>query len=206
MGNIFTLAKLLPCFDFNLDGPLCRVVDKHLQALVLKKKQCITEYGTFDTKRWQNEKIRFYETVVVPTTSRLYRNQGEFCAFIDLAIDKLKHDFPVRRSKVGDGPALEAEVSLRMEKLGWSTEIIGSSGDQGVDIIARKRGRCVAIQCKSYQKPVGNRGVQEVISGALFRGASEKVVISVNGFTKAARSLASVAGVKLLNISEIRKI
>jgi restriction system protein len=79
--------------------------------------------------------------------------------------------------------------------LGYSVSFTPASGDQGVDLIANRQGRRIAIQCKDYKAPVGNDAAQQVFSGAAFYGAQIAFVIAPNGFTPAARRLASTLGV-----------
>ncbi|MEK4035181.1 restriction endonuclease [Methylocystis sp. IM2] len=46
----------------------------------------------------------------------------------------------------------------------WAARVTRASGDQGVDIVAEKRGARIVVQCKKYRKPVGNRAVQEIVA------------------------------------------
>ena len=46
--------------------------------------------------------------------------------------------------------------------MGWKTQVTKASGDQGCDVLAVKGRARVAIQCKYYSKPIGNKGVQEI--------------------------------------------
>lgn len=65
-----------------------------------------------------------------------------------------------------------------------------ASGDQGADILARRHGRTYAIQCKLYQKPVGNAAVQEAFAGRQYYGCDRGMVMTNSTFTKGARELA----------------
>ena len=40
-------------------------------------------------------------------------------------------------------------------------QVTPTTGDHGIDILAKKDGVKYAIQCKRYSKPVGNKAVQE---------------------------------------------
>ncbi|SFI11156.1 restriction endonuclease [Halpernia frigidisoli] len=96
-----------------------------------------------------------------------------------------------------------------LEKLtekGWNVSKTKNGADQGVDLIAKKGKRNVAIQCKKYARPVGNKAVQEVKSGLEFYSLSEGVVISNGDFTKSAKQLASANNIRLLHYLEIEKI
>jgi restriction system protein len=73
-----------------------------------------------------------------------------------------------------------------------------------VDIIAVVGNQRVAIQCKNYKKPVGNRPVQEVYTGARHHGCQQKWVVAPAGFTKGAVDLARSVGVVLFDANSIR--
>lgn len=62
-------------------------------------------------------------------------------------------------------------------------EVTKSSGDHGIDVLAKKEGVKYAIQCKRYSKPVGNKAVQEAYSGKAIYNADVAVVMSNMDFT-----------------------
>ncbi len=95
------------------------------------------------------------------------------------------------------GAQFEWFISYLFSKLGYSTEMTKASGDQGVDVIARKGKAVVAIQAKCYSKPVGNHAIMEAVAGAKYYNATKTIVVTNNGFTKSARELAQVNNVVL---------
>jgi restriction system protein len=88
----------------------------------------------------------------------------------------------------------------------WKTRVTRMSGDQGVDIVAEKRGLRIAIQCKKYSKPVGNQAVQEVVAAMAHVGAQRGVVVTTLGYTPAAERLAASNRVLLLLHSDLGRI
>src|SRR5215210_5847486 len=64
------------------------------------------------------------------------------------------------------GGQFEVFVAQVLRAMGYRTTVLGGSGDQGVDVIATGQDGRVAIQCKNYSKPVGNKPVQEVYAGS----------------------------------------
>src|SRR5829696_3803903 len=71
------------------------------------------------------------------------------------------------------GTQFELYVAGLLRAMRHNTRVLGGSGDQGVDLIVDYFGERVAVQCKNYAKPVGNKPVQEVFAGAkLFDSAS----------------------------------
>lgn len=90
-----------------------------------------------------------------------------------------------------------------LEGQGWQAIVSKASGDQGVDIEARKGGFVVAVQCKRYSSPVGNKAVQEVFAGMANISADAAVVISTAGFTKSAIEIAHKTNVILIDADQI---
>lgn len=102
-----------------------------------------------------------------------------------------------------DGIEFEHWCAAKLEEQGWHTRVSQASGDQGVDIVARQGDFMVAVQCKRYTKPVGNKAVQEVYTGAKNINATGAAVIGTGGYTKSALAVASTTAVELFDASEI---
>lgn len=102
-----------------------------------------------------------------------------------------------------DGFEFEIWCAEQLERQGWDIEATPKSGDQGVDIIVRRDGFTVAVQCKRYTSPIGNAAVQEIHAGRTFVGAKGAIVIGTGGFTKAAKSIATISKVELLDALDI---
>ena len=88
---------------------------------------------------------------------------------------------------------------------GWDANVTKGSGDQGADIIIEKLDRRVVVQCKFYNKAVGNKAVQEVIGAKSFYKANEALVVCSSTFTPSARKLATSSGVNLIHHNEISR-
>ena len=80
-----------------------------------------------------------------------------------------------------------------------NVETTPPSHDYGVDIIADKDGVTYAIQCKCYSDSVGVRAVQEAYAGKDFYGCMVAAVMSNQGFTKNAITMAEKLNVILWN-------
>jgi len=85
----------------------------------------------------------------------------------------------------------------------YSVQLIGGSGDQGVDIIAEKEGCRYAIQCKCYSSNLGNTPIQEVVAGSVFYGCERSAVITNSRFTAGAKALAKANAVLLLDRDDL---
>lgn len=99
----------------------------------------------------------------------------------------------------GDGAQLEVLVADIMRAAGYRVSTPAGAGDQGVDVLAERDGRRIAIQCKNYAAPVGNKPVQEVFAGMAHYGATDGWVVAPEGFTPGAVELARSCNVTLID-------
>jgi restriction system protein len=96
------------------------------------------------------------------------------------------------------GTEFEDYVAARLQRGGWQVTFTSVSGDYGVDLIAQKDGKSVAIQCKRHSKSVGVAAVQQVVAGARHHGCTKSIVVSNQEFTEAAKQLAYTHGCQLI--------
>ncbi len=92
----------------------------------------------------------------------------------------------------------EQFIADLFKKMGYNSYKTKKSGDQGVDVVAEKAGEKIAIQVKHFfQNSVGNKAIQEVVTGKKYYKAQKCMVITNSSFTKAARELAKANDVIL---------
>lgn len=103
-----------------------------------------------------------------------------------------------------DGHAFEDFCATLLKENGFrDVRVTRGSGDQGVDILAKKGQIKYGIQCKCYNSAVGNKAVQEVFSGKTYYNLHVGVVLTNNYFTPSAIDLAEKNGVLLWNRKEL---
>lgn len=94
-----------------------------------------------------------------------------------------------------------------LRKNGFSdVQVTKGSGDQGVDILAKKDGIKYAIQCKNYSSHLGNTPIQEVAAGKVFYNCHVGVVMTNSTFTQGAKALAQATGVLLWDKSVLERM
>jgi restriction system protein len=96
------------------------------------------------------------------------------------------------------GTEFEDYVAARLRRAGWRVEFTPATGDYGVDLIARRDQRSVAVQCKRLGKPVGIAAVQQVVAGARHHDCTKSMVVSNQEFTDAAKRLAYTHNCQLI--------
>jgi HJR/Mrr/RecB family endonuclease len=82
--------------------------------------------------------------------------------------------------------------------LGFTIELTGKSGDQGVDVLACRGPLRVAIQAKRYTDSVGNSAIQQVYAGMAHHQCQRCVVVTTSNFTPGAIALAQSTGCILI--------
>ena len=116
-------------------------------------------------------------------------------------------DHPTADLNSLSGVDFEGYVADKLKKAGFE-DIRGTptTGDQGVDLLARWEGRLVAIQVKRQMGTVGNGAVQEVTAGRQFYGADEAWVVTNSSFSASALALAQKTAVKLVDGAKLNQL
>jgi restriction system protein len=102
------------------------------------------------------------------------------------------------------GIEFEEFVAAQLRTAGWSVTHTASTGDYGVDLVAKKDGTRMAVQCKRLAKAVGVAAVQQVVAGALHHDCDRTVVVTNQTFTKAARQLATTHRCRLVGREQLQ--
>ena len=106
-----------------------------------------------------------------------------------------------------DGYTFEYYCAALLKKNGFNrVRVTQSSGDFGVDVIAWKKHKKYAVQCKRYSGSVGNHAVQEVYSGKDFYNCDCAIVMTNSYFTAAAKETAKKLGVLLWDGRTLSKL
>lgn len=97
------------------------------------------------------------------------------------------------------GNEFEYAIAELFKKMGYFAVVTKASGDQGIDIIAKKEGRKFGIQTKCYGSKVTNTAVQETVAGIVYYECDRGIVITNNHFTPSAIELAGKNNIILWN-------
>lgn len=190
-------------------------IENYLPVLARKKKLLTLkdDYGFVSHDKWNKEKVTFISRVGYdPICNEVYR--GQTPESLSYLIDGWVDDYIRNNNKTND-VAYDPLMSPReyeqycadiLSSAGWEARLTDVTGDQGVDIIAEKKGITLAVQCKKYSTPVGNAAVQEVTSGMRFYGANRCAVVVNTSFTRSAMALANAESVILLHHDELKDI
>jgi hypothetical protein len=99
----------------------------------------------------------------------------------------------------------EQRCAEAMRLAGWSAQTTKASSDQGVDVIAVRSGIRVVLQCKRYNKSVGNKAVQEAFAAKTFANTHYAAVVTNSQYTSSAIALSEKTGVLLLHFTDLTR-
>ncbi len=187
------------------------VIKAHAKALSIKRSQLvyIDTYGLEKKVKWVNEIDYFIDNVLKKEVefidSSAYReklhNVIENCIneYNSENVDSTGHEY----NDDIDPYEYEHFCASVLTKHGWKAQATQASGDQGADVIAEKGDLKVALQCKKYSQPVGNKAVQEVFAAKGWANATHAAVVSNASYTPSAHQLAGKLGVHLLHHDQL---
>lgn len=209
------------------------IICQHRSILGRKLRQLayVDDYGLEVLDGWKRESKYFLENVVLtdpaidslrfqlhrkdPSEDKEHWFHSLYMAKAQELVDyHAKHEWEMRSSESSPSfdsdscsPAeYEQHCAAILEAVGWSSKVVGGTGDQGVDVTATKDGRTLVAQCKKYMSPVGNSAVQEIFTGKQHYAAHYAAVVSNQSYTPAARQLAATTGVLLLHHDQLQNI
>jgi len=184
---------------------------KEYSETLLRKRRnirTIGDYGEVNNESWEKE-IRYFLSKVIAVPEPAMKRVGvHLIRLVDPILDTLGETAPPQLQDVfleSHSPQQYEELCAQeMRIVGYDASLTKASGDQGVDVIARKGAVTVVLQCKMYSLPVGNKAVQEIYAGKKFLEADLAAVVSNQEFTESARQLAQALDVLLLHHSQLR--
>jgi HJR/Mrr/RecB family endonuclease len=92
----------------------------------------------------------------------------------------------------------EFEIARLLQLMGYRADATGGTGDDGVDVFARKDNETIVVQCKRWkQKVIGRSVVDELAGTALRHKASRAILATTSSFSSDAQSAATKHGIDL---------
>lgn len=173
-----------------------------LPHILSAKASSKSKYGGYDYAPVEKEIEEFINVFFPQGSLSFFSRAAPIGILRKIVLGWTSEELPIK-GPPRDGVAFEYWCATELERMGWTCSVSKASGDQGVDIIASKSGLIVAIQCKRFMTPIGNKAVQEVHAGMKHYNANCAVVLGSGGFTKSARELALTTGVQLIDAENL---
>jgi restriction system protein len=104
------------------------------------------------------------------------------------------------------GSEFERFVAKVFQQQGYTTELTGASGDHGIDIILRKHGQVIAVQCKQWGSAIGEPVLRDFYGSILNAGVNKGFLVTSSNFTAQAEAFAQNKPIKLYDIDALIQI
>ena len=189
------------------------IIKKNRKSLAIRRSQTVSldPYGKEDKRVWIDKEIPYF------IAEHINPNVIDAIELDEVTlinkIDKAAKSFDLSKSQTGNkynpkmtGVEYEHFCQEQLRRLKWSVTTTKSSGDQGVDLIAKREGQTIAIQCKRHSKPISNKAVQEIFSGMKYYDIDQGIVISNNKFTASAANLAFKNKIRLIHHDNLESL
>ena len=101
------------------------------------------------------------------------------------------------------GAEFERFVADVFQRQGYTAELTGASGDHGIDIILRKLGQVVAVQCKQWDNAIGEPVLRDFYGAMVNAGVNTGFVVTSSNFTAQAETFAQNKPINLYDIDAL---
>lgn len=85
-------------------------------------------------------------------------------------------------------------------------ETLGGGADGGVDLVLRKEGRTILVQCKRHKSPIGVTVVRELYGVLIDRGAAGAKLVATTNFTPDAVAFAAGKPIELIGSNALLEL
>jgi len=112
------------------------------------------------------------------------------------------HDL-VRILRAMPGVEFERFVADFFRRTGYTAELTASTGDHGIDIILRKLGRVIVVQCKQWDGAVGEPVLRDFYGSMVASRADAGFVVTTSNFTSQAEAFVKDKPIELFDVDAI---
>ena len=104
------------------------------------------------------------------------------------------------------GRRFEQEFAFLYSKLGYEIQLTPTTADRGIDVILRKDGKTIIVQCKAHKKPVSPHVVRDLFGTLVDSHADEAILASISGFTTGVKKFILGKNIRLISLEDIRHL
>lgn len=101
------------------------------------------------------------------------------------------------------GKRFEQELAYLYSKLGYKIQLTPTTADKGIDIILKKNGKTIVVQCKAHKKPVSPHVVRDLYGTLVDSQADEAILASISGFTSGVKDFVVDKPIGLISLEDI---
>lgn len=102
-------------------------------------------------------------------------------------------------------PGIEFErfVADIFRRTGYSAELTAATGDHGIDVILRKLGKVIVVQCKQWDGAVGEPVLRDFYGSMVASRADAGFVVTTSNFTSQAEAFVKDKPIELYDVDAI---
>lgn len=161
---------------------------------------------------WRHDKDQSFRALMKPTQTTKLTAADRFDEVAEYArgvISTLQHHVAESFNAFGSSDTslsphrFEMAVTEQLRRLGATVRHTGQTGDGGVDIEATYNGELYVVQCKRFERPVGSPALRDLIGTVHMQRARLGLLISISGFSNAARQAALDQPIRLFEAREL---
>lgn len=101
------------------------------------------------------------------------------------------------------GLEFEKAFAALCEKMGYNVTLTPPSGDEGVDVILRKDGKKIIVQCKAHSNPVGPAIARELYGSLFHHKADEAWLIALAGVTYGVKDFIKEKPIRVFELNDV---
>jgi HJR/Mrr/RecB family endonuclease len=109
----------------------------------------------------------------------------------------------LQRLRAMSGAEFERFVAHVFQQQGYTVELTGTSGDHGIDMILRKLGQVVAVQCKQWDHAIGEPILRDFYGAMVNAGINTGFVVTSSHFTAQVETFAQHKPITLYDIDAL---
>lgn len=104
------------------------------------------------------------------------------------------------------GLQFESEIARLFLHARYQVAQTPATGDEGIDLVLRKAGKTIVVQCKAHHQPVGPSVVRELYGAMIHARADEAILVSLDRFTRGVFDFAKGKPIQLMSLLDILRL
>ncbi|HEX2947152.1 MAG TPA: restriction endonuclease [Clostridia bacterium] len=105
-----------------------------------------------------------------------------------------------------DGHEFEEVLAALYRRQGYDATVSKQGGDNGIDILLKKNGEIIAVQCKAHKRTIGPTVARDFYGALMHYGYQNGIIASTSGFTYGVHEFVKDKPITLINLNDILKM
>jgi len=102
-----------------------------------------------------------------------------------------------------DGQEFEGFMGDLLQRMGYEVEVVGQTGDHGIDLLGKKGSDRIAVQCKRWSGAVGESIIRDFYGSMIHAGAVSGYIFTTGYFSTSAFKFSEGKPIKLIDLDAL---